>query len=108
MRRMRNIHVPAYWPADWGVQVVEKSDVVWEFAKVIGIDMDDPDEDDDMSMLDAIGTTRICGFDARRCYSLRLLSGDTRRNGRLVRFVRCERNATMQCNECMMTIVSCV
>ena len=65
---MRNIHVPAYWPADWGVQVVEKSDVVWEFAKVIGIDMDDPDEeDDDMSILAAIVTARICGFNAREC-----------------------------------------
>lgn len=48
---MRNIHVPAYWPADCGTQDGENSGVVVDVKKVMAIaSMPIISVDDDMSM----------------------------------------------------------
>jgi hypothetical protein len=40
-RMTRNMHVPAYDPAEVGLQLAEYRGVVWEFVKTISIAMDD-------------------------------------------------------------------
>jgi hypothetical protein len=46
-RMIRNMHVPAYDPAEFGVQLLEYRGVLWAFVKTPGI----PGIDDPMSIM---------------------------------------------------------
>jgi hypothetical protein len=76
----RNMHVPAYDPAEVGLQLAEYRGVVWEFVKTISIVMDD---EPIFSMMAGQSLSKRFSFAAKKGYKALVADSEcTRDKGR--------------------------